>query len=240
MRKLFLTVVALAVTNIAIADEAQVREAVTNLIPNAEITSIGDSAIPGLYQVLVNGQVLYISGDGTYLVQGKMFNIKTREDLTESAMSIVRVERMKEVSNDTKITYKADNPQYTVDVFTDIDCGYCRRLHQSMEVYNDLGITIRYLFYPRSGPNSHSFDKAVSVWCADDPNVALTDAKTGSEPDPLQCDNPVQNHYQLGRNVGLTGTPAIVTEDGSLLPGYVQPEKLLEYLQNAENAQDAG
>ena len=117
--------------------------------------------------------------------------------------------------------------KHTITVFTDIDCAYCRRLHAQIGEYNNLGIEVNYLFFPRAGVGSHSFEKAVSVWCAADRNSAFTTAKAGEEPAPLDCPNPVERHFQIGKELGVTGTPALVAEDGTLIPGYVPPATLI-------------
>jgi thiol:disulfide interchange protein DsbC len=111
-------------------------------------------------------------------------------------------------------------------VFTDIDCGYCRKLHSQIDEYNKQGIAIHYMAFPRAGIGSHSYEKAVSVWCADDPRNALTQAKLGAEPDPLQCDNTIAQQYQLGVDLGVSGTPSLLTSAGQMIPGYVPPEQL--------------
>jgi thiol:disulfide interchange protein DsbC len=115
-------------------------------------------------------------------------------------------------------------------VFTDIDCGYCRKLHNEMAKYNAEGITVRYMPYPRSGLNTPSYYKAVSVWCSDDRRDALTRAKAGKDVPRATCDNPVQASLELGHQLGVTGTPALVLEDGQLLPGYVPAKKLSQVL----------
>jgi len=116
-------------------------------------------------------------------------------------------------------------------VFTDLDCGYCRKLHSEMAKYNELGIRVRYLFFPREGPDTESWDKAVSVWCSANRNDALTRAKKGETIKAAKCKpNPVQRDYELGQDVGLRGTPAIVLPDGDLLPGYVPPAMLAQRL----------
>jgi thiol:disulfide interchange protein DsbC len=119
-------------------------------------------------------------------------------------------------------------------VFTDIDCGYCRKMHSQIEEYMAEGISISYLAFPRAGLGSNSFDKFVSVWCAQDKHAALTDAKAGTDPEPLQCENPILEQYDLGRAMGVTGTPALLTLDGTLIPGYMPPEQLRQRLEALE------
>jgi thiol:disulfide interchange protein DsbC len=128
------------------------------------------------------------------------------------------------------LIFSPDKPTHTITVFTDIDCGYCRKLHHEMADYHAKGIRVRYLMFPRSGVNSPSYDKAVSVWCSEDRNDSLTKAKNGKDPAPRTCDNPVQNHMAMGRSIGVQGTPSIVFEDGRVIPGYVPAERLAAML----------
>jgi thiol:disulfide interchange protein DsbC len=124
--------------------------------------------------------------------------------------------------------------KHTVTVFTDVDCTYCRKLHAEMKQYNDLGIRVRYLFYPRSGPDSESWTKAEQVWCSANRNEALTRAKRGDSLTAKACaNNPVARDYELGQDVGLRGTPAIILPSGELLGGYVPPAMLIKRLQVA-------
>ena len=150
--------------------------------------------------------------------------------LTEAAKAGIRKELLTGVDSSRQITFSPEEPEYELMVFTDIDCGYCRKLHAQMEEYNEQGIAISYLAFPRAGIGSRSYEKAVSVWCAENPQEAMTQAKQGVDPDPMQCDNPIAEQYQLGQQLGVTGTPALLTADGSLIPGYVPPEQLRQRL----------
>ena len=137
---------------------------------------------------------------------------------------------MSSLDTSGQITFSPPEAEYDLTVFTDIDCGYCRKLHAQVEEYNKQGIAIHYMAFPRAGIGSRSYEKAVSVWCADDKQGAMTDAKMGAEPAPDQCDNPVARQYQAGVELGVTGTPALLTASGQLIPGYVPPDKLRERL----------
>ena len=140
--------------------------------------------------------------------------------------SEIRQEMMAEIDTSRQIVFAPEEPAYELTVFTDIDCGYCRKLHDQVAEYNEEGISIRYMAYPRAGIGSRSYEKAVTVWCADDPQAAMTSAKAGEEMVPIQCDNPVAEQYQLGQAMGVSGTPALLTSDGQLIPGYVPPAQL--------------
>ena len=210
--------------------EATVRAALTNLAPGAEVGKISASPIPGYREVPLEGKVIYVSDDGKYLIQGTLFDIAARESLTAASESVLRKDLLATVGPDRKISFVAARPKHVITVFTDIDCGYCQRMHEQIADYNNLGITVDYLFYPRGGIGSESFEKAVSVWCAPDRNRALTVAKAGLALPKGSCTNPVTMDYDLGRRMGLDGTPAIYNPDGTQLGGYLEPQAMLKRL----------
>ncbi len=217
--------------------EKNLRNVMKMIAPKMDVGSVTESPIKGLYEVVAGPLVIYMSADGQYLVQGKMMNLATGQDLTERAKAEYEVSRrdfnvdqIKAVSEKTMIVYEPENPQYTVNVFTDIDCGYCRKLHSDMDGYLKNGIRIRYLSFPRAGLGSSSFDKARNVWCADDQKLAMTDAKAGKTIPTIECDAPIADHLSLGGRLNVNGTPALFLEDGESLPGYIPPDKLKAYL----------
>ncbi|MEZ5465522.1 MAG: DsbC family protein [Lysobacteraceae bacterium] len=216
------------------AKEEKVRAAIQSLVPGASIDSIADSVIPGVLEVQVSGQVAYVSEDGKYLMQGSIYDIKAKKDLTEAARAEVRQVALKDFGKDKRIVFSPDKPAHTVTVFTDIDCGYCRKLHDQMAEYNAQGIAIEYMFFPRAGVGSASFDKAVDVWCAADRREAMTEAKGGGNPPKAECPNPVEAEYALGQRIGVNGTPAIFTADGTQIGGYVPPEQMRARLDQLE------
>jgi len=213
------------------ADEA-VRAAVQALAPQANIGAIEEAPMPGFRQVLVGGQLLYVSDDGKYLMQGTLFDAREKRDLTAARVAIENRAKIDAVPQDKRVVFGPEGkPRYKVTVFTDFDCGYCRKLHADIAEINKRGIEVDYLFFPRSGVGTPSFDKAVSVWCADDRKAAFTAAKSGVEPKPLTCDNPVAEQYRLGTEVGVNGTPTILAPDGTRLGGYLPPDQLLARLE---------
>jgi thiol:disulfide interchange protein DsbC len=207
-------------------DYSNVEERIRSLAPQAASIAISETPIAGLLMVQIGGDIVYATADGKYLVQGRVIDMDTREDLTEGAKSDVRRELLAAADTKTQITFAPVEPKYDLTVFTDIDCGYCRKLHAQIDEYNQQGIAIHYMAFPRAGVGSHSYDKAVSVWCASDQRDAMTQAKLGAEPDPLQCDNPIEEQYKLGIDLGVSGTPSLLTADGTMIPGYVPPEQL--------------
>lgn len=222
----------LAVSAVAQADNdySAVEETIRGLAPGAKSIAISETPIEGVLMVQVSGDVVYMTADGKFLIQGRVVNVETREDLTETAKAEGRRELLEGMDTSKQITFSPENPEYELTVFTDIDCGYCRKLHAQVQQYNENGIAIHYMAFPRAGIGSRSYEKAVSVWCAKDQQDAMTQAKAGADPDPLQCENPIAEQYQLGMALGVTGTPALLTADGTLIPGYVPPEQLRERL----------
>ena len=213
------------------AESSAVSAAIKSLVPDAKIDSIAESRLKGLYEVVLGGQVVYVSGDGKFLVQGSLFDIGQKQDLTELARANVRKAGLAEAAGAERIVFAPKSPKYTLTVFTDIDCGYCRRLHAQMQEYNDRGIAIEYLFFPRAGIGSPAYDEAVTVWCADDRRKALTEAKSGVALDKKECANPIADQFNLGAKIGVSGTPAMYSADGVQLGGYVPPDDLLQRLE---------
>jgi len=211
--------------------EAAVRKALEEIAPGANVDSIQASPIPGFQEVALGTRVFYVSDDGQYLIQGTLYNITRRESLTEASESRLRKALLATVTSDRHISFAPPLPRHRVTVFTDIDCGFCRKMHANVAEYNRLGIAIDYLFYPRSGQGTESFEKAVSVWCAPDRRAAMTAAKAGELLPPANCANPVARDLDLGRQIGLTGTPAIYASSGELLGGYVEPAEMLARLE---------
>jgi len=222
------------------ADYQAVRDRLSTLIDDGTEISIAESPLPGILQVRLGSDIVYVTDDGRYLMQGRVLDLDTRQDLTDRARSQIRREMVREIEHDDLISYGAEDSDFEIIVFTDVDCGYCRRLHQQVEEYNDAGIRISYAAFPRAGMGSETSRKMTSVWCADDQRAAMDLAKGGGTPEPMECDAPVAELYEMGQAVGVTGTPALVTPNGDLIPGYVPPNDLrvrLEQLAAAGSAE---
>jgi len=217
------------------ADEVVIKRSMAKSMPSVKIDSVKPSEVKGLYEVIVGANIFYVSGDGKYLLQGRLVDVATRKDLTEEKLSNTRKQAIEKVGQDNMIVFKPKIKKYTVSVFTDIDCGYCRKLHSEIDQYLAQGITIQYLFFPRTGKDSDSYNKAVSVWCADDRNAALTAAKKDQKVPAKTCDNPVDEHMQLGADFDVKGTPMIVSENGNIYPGYLPAKQLVEALESEKN-----
>ena len=198
------------------------------------VKEVAPAQVPGLLEVTTDQGPLYLSEDGNYLIAGNLYELRAGGlvNLTEQKRTAERRELFATVDDADLITFTPeDGAQASVMVFTDTDCGYCRRLHGQMANYHANGIEVSYLAYPRAGVGSPTYDKMVSAWCADDAREALTALKRGEGIPDRYCDtHPVGEQYELGQLVGITGTPAILLPSGQLLPGYVPPDDLAERL----------
>ncbi len=217
------------------------EEVLAPIAAQVPISKISLSGMPGVYEVVLgNEQLIYINEQGSHFVVGDLYSLeggklanlseKAREE-AEQAFASVRFEKMQVLKQEDLIVFPAEGEtKAVVTVFTDIDCGYCRKLHSEIEGYNKAGIEVRYAAFPRAGVGSNSYNKYVNTWCASDKLVAMTDAKKLKPVPAAECENPVAQQYQLGQEIGVKGTPAIVTGDGTLIPGYLPPDRLVERL----------
>ena len=216
------------------ANEDTVKKALAASMPTAKVESVKASEIKGVYEAVIEGNIFYVSDDGKYLLQGHLIDIKAKKDLTEEKLSAEHKKELDAMGEENMIIFKPKIKKYQISIFTDIDCGYCRKLHSEMDQYLAEGITVRYLFYPRAGKGSESYNKAISVWCAADRNAALTAAKLNKPIENKTCKNPVDAHIALAEKFGVKGTPMIVTEKGTILPGYVPAKQLAQALAGGE------
>lgn len=217
------------------------QEALAAKLPGIEAEQIQATPIPGIWEVAVGRQVVYVSEDGRYLLRGEIFDLMENRSLTDDRIAELDVGMAARfasaVANDLDesrmIVFAPENPKHTVTVFTDVDCGYCRKLHSEIDQYNKLGIAVRYVFMPLAGPGSASWAKADAVWCSPDRKDALTRAKRGEEVKSTGAckSTPVAEHYRLGRELGIQGTPGMVTDEGRFFPGYLPADRLAAALE---------
>ena len=210
------------------------REELAATLPGVQASDIHDSPLPGMYEIVLDSDVVYVSRDGGYLIQGDVIDLRERRNLTEGRRARARADILASVDTESMIVFspEPENIRHTVTVFTDIDCGFCRQLHREMDQINALGVEVRYLSYPRTGPETESWFKADKVWCAGDRQAAFTDAILEDTVPEQSCDaTPVASHFQLGRQVSVLGTPTILTDDGVQLGGYLAPDELIGKLE---------
>ena len=216
-------------------DLSVIEKKLKKMLPESiQINSINSTDIKGYYEVNFEGvEPLYVTADGNYLISGDIYLI-TEEGLvnkSEARRDFQRKALLEGIDVNQFIIFEPKEVKHNVFVFTDVDCGYCRQFHNQIQEYLDLGIKVNYLAYPRAGIGSDSYRRIVSAWCADDPNYSLTVLKQGGEIKDNVCSaNPVENHFNLGRSIGVQGTPSIVTQEGKMIPGYLPPEELLNLL----------
>ena len=223
--------------------DERARQALMTLNPKIQIDYIGAAALPGFREAIVGGQVVLISDDGRYLVQGSVLDMGTQKELTQSspALSTYRQDLLKSIKTSDRIVFAPPNAKYTVSVFTDIECGYCRKLHSEIAEYNRRGIAIEYLAFPRMGLGSKDHRDMISVWCATDRKQALTDAKGGKPIPERACKStPVDMEYHVGQRLGISGTPAVFAADGTQLGGYLPADKMREALDKLAGDSQAG
>ena len=206
------------------------------LPPTIEVLSIQESDVRGYYTVNFKGlEPLFISKDGKYLISGDILEITDTGLINKSEIrrNNLRKESLAQIDETEFISFKPSETKHEVFVFTDVDCGYCRKFHSQIKEYLDLGIQVNYLAFPRTGTDSESFNKIVSAWCSSNPNKSITELKLGYKIEENICDNnPVQEHFNLGNSLGVSGTPSIITSEGRMIPGYVPPEELVGLLES--------
>lgn len=225
---------ATATATVAKAGDAneRARQAIKKLNSQITVDYVGAAPLPGFREVIAGGQLLYVSDDGRYLMQGAVLDLEAQEDLMQSSPALMkhRVDLLKTVPSSERIVFAPPNAKYTVSVFTDIECGYCRKLHSEIAELNKLGVAVEYLAFPRTGLGSKDHKDMISVWCSSDRKRALTEAKSGKPVPAKDCKNPVTMEYNLGQRIGVTGTPAIYAPDGTQLGGYLPPQALRDAL----------
>jgi thiol:disulfide interchange protein DsbC len=204
-------------------------------IPGARPEELRPTAVAGIYELTRGADIVYVTADGKYAFTGDLVELASNANLTEQHRRELRAKAVAAFPEDDMLVFGPSDPKYTVTVFTDVDCPYCRKLHSQIAAYNRLGIRVRYLLYPRTGPNTQAWTKAEQVWCSPDRNAALTLAKLGQELKAKPCaNNPVARSYALGQDFALEGTPAIIMPNGEMLPGYVPPDVLAQHLKDAK------
>ena len=218
-----------------VAIPADVRARVVAKLPGAQASDVAVSPIPGLYEVTMGGLIAYVSSDGKYLLSGNVYDLDTQVNLTASRRNSARAKALAAASESNMIVFGPANAKMTVTVFTDIDCGYCRKFHSQIADVNKAGVRVRYMFFPRTGPATESWTKAEQVWCAADRRDALTRAKKGDTFKGKSCgDAAVKSQYELGSDLGVEGTPAIFTQQGDYIGGYLAPAELVQAIQESQ------
>ena len=214
--------------------EERIRSVLSENVPRLQVRDVRETGMEDIYEVRTAQETLYMTADGRHAFLGTMIRFDDEDGLvnvTEQGRSVERREALSSVSAGDMITFAPESgARATLYVFTDINCGYCRKLHRNMDAMNDMGIQVNYLAFPRGGPGTEGYRKAVNAWCSDDPGRAITRAKQGESIPERDCDHPVKEQFQLGQALGVTGTPALILENGRLVRGFRPPEALARIL----------
>ncbi len=218
--------------NVLAAEQVEERliKGLQQVFPDVDITRVNSTPIKNIYEVMIGTDVVYMTGDGRFILKGDLIDMKERRNLSEDLRAQSRVDLLKKIPESEYIEFASKESKDTIYVFTDVDCGYCRKLHRDVPELNDNAITVRYLAYPRTGVGSSTYNQMMNIWCAEDRPQALTDAKNGKPAKASDCENPVEKQHALGRTFGVRGTPAIFLESGRAVPGYMTPDELLGVL----------
>jgi thiol:disulfide interchange protein DsbC len=214
-----------------------VRARVVSKLQGASPDDVAMSPIPGLYEVTMGGLIAYVSADGKYLLSGNVYDLDSQVNLTATRRNAARAKALAAASESNMIVFGPANAKMTVTVFTDIDCGYCRKFHSQIADVNKAGVRVRYMMYPRTGPDTESWTKAEQVWCAADRRDALTRAKRGEAIKGKACgDAAIKSQYELGSDLGVEGTPAVFTQNGDYIGGFLTAPELVQAIQDSQKA----
>jgi thiol:disulfide interchange protein DsbC len=217
------------------------RAAIVKKFPELKVDDVQPSPVPGIFQIPMGADMAYVSADGRYLFAGDLFEIDTRANLTEQGRATNRVKLLAKLDERDMIVFSPQVVKHTITVFTDVECGYCRKLHSQIDQLTKLGVKVRYAAYPRAGPDSDDWRKMEAVWCSNDRQTAITQAKLGQLVKGEKCGaTPVAKQYQLGEDLGVRGTPAIFSPSGDYIGGYLPPADLVKALDKSEGKPPKG
>lgn len=230
-----LPLLAVSVSGLVHADDAAIKQSLAKLgVQNADIQS---APVAGMKTVLTDSGVLYVTEDGKHVIQGPLYDVSGAQPVNVTNQLLVG--KLKTLEKEM-IIYKAPQEKHVITVFTDITCGYCHKLHEEMKDYNALGITVRYLAFPRQGLQSQTENDMKGIWCAKDPKKAFDAAMKGEAVAGGSCDMNIANHYNLGVQFGIQGTPAIVLSNGTVIPGYQGPKEMKQMLDAHQQLTNVG
>jgi thiol:disulfide interchange protein DsbC len=217
------------------------RAVIAKKFPDVKLEDIKPSPVPGIYQVPVGADTAYVSADGRYLIAGDLYEIDSRVNVTEQGRSAARSKLLSKLDERDMIVFTPQVVKHTITVFTDVECGYCRKLHSQIDQLTKLGVKVRYAAYPRQGPGTSDWKKMEQVWCSKDRQTAITQAKLGQAVQTQSCGaTPVGKQFQMGEDLGVRGTPAIFTHSGDYIGGYLAPDELVKQIEESEAREKKG
>lgn len=216
--------------------EQKLRAALAEFAPDLPITSIQESVLPGIYELVSDAQIYYLSPDARFMLEGSIVDLQEQVNISEQRRGVLQLALIDAVPEENMIVFnnKEGDADRWITVFTDTDCGFCQKLHREIEDITAADIRVRYLMFPRAGMQSPSHDELQSVWCSADQQEAMTIAKSGGRVPEAACDNPIQSHVDLAGQIGLRGTPLIYLDDGTKIPGYRPAAELIKMITESE------
>ncbi|NND90977.1 MAG: DsbC family protein [Granulosicoccus sp.] len=236
-KRLTFCVVALLASTASLAESTidEIGERLSERLPGIGITSLTATPVAGLYELVTDGQIYYIDETAEFLVDGSLIQLSDRANLTDRRLGGIHMGLIEDMGEQNMLIYEPTDPSTrSITVFTDISCGYCRQLHAQIDSLLDAGVRVRYILFPRSGLGSQGHKDLESVWCADDPQAAMTNAKAGGKIEPASCENPIESHVALAERLNLRGTPLIYTDSGEKIPGYRDAATLAAMVNNSK------
>ena len=229
--KKFLAITLILLTNYALADVSVVVNKLKPFFPEIKAENISPSQLEGYYEVILTDpfiDVMYISTDGKYVIQGAVTDLELMTNISTNRINSIKLNILESISDSDKIVFKAKEEKYVINVFTDVDCPYCVKLHANMRQMNDLGITVKYLASPLEQLHPNAQSAMEKIWCAEDRELAMHNYKSKRYlPDSPDCINPVSDQLAISKQLGVNGTPSIFFENGTNLPGYLPPNDIL-------------
>lgn len=224
-----------AQADVVLTSSEHILQTLGEYLPGVPFSDVTESAIPGIYEAVADGQILYVDEAGEYIIQGEVRRLSDGANLTDEKLGRIHMGMIKAMDEQDMLIYEPEEPsERSITVFTDISCGYCRLLHEQLDTLLDEGVRVRYLLFPRGGQDSQGHKDLESVWCADNPQEAMTTAKAGGEIVSKSCDNPILSHMELAQRLGLRGTPLIYTDSGEKISGYREAAILAEMVNDTE------
>jgi thiol:disulfide interchange protein DsbC len=220
----------LAAPAFADTDLQAIKIALTKALPDVSISEIKPSPIAGVYEVVADLQVIYVTADGKFLLMGDLVDLGTRSNLSAVKRSGLIKHAVDAIGEENMVVMGPANAKHTITVFTDVDCPYCAKLHLEVPQLVKGGVKVRYLLYPRAGVGSDTYNRSVAAWCSKEPAKAIGTLKAGGKIEMKTCANPVKQHYELGQTLRISGTPTIVLDNGKIVPGYAPAANLLSML----------
>ena len=229
--KKFLAITLILLTNYALADVSVVVNKLKPFFPEIKAENISPSQLDGYYEVIITDpfiDVMYISTDGKYVIQGAVTDLELMTNISTNRINSIKLNILESINDSDKIVFKAKEEKYVINVFTDVDCPYCAKLHANMRQMNDLGITVKYLASPLEQLHPNAQSAMEKIWCAEDRELAMHNYKSKRYlPDSPDCINPVSDQLAISKQLGVNGTPSIFFENGTNLPGYLPPNDIL-------------